>query len=465
MLPLNKYAFFDKIVRVGGEVYLVGGCLRDILLNRSIKDLDIVVRRIPMKELIALLRTCGKTNLVGKTFGVIKFIPGENPDQEIDIALPRREISTGVGHRDFDVAFDENLDIREDLIRRDFTINAMAQNLHTDELIDPAGGKKDLSKKILDTVFENSFVEDPLRLLRAIQFASRLEFNLSEKTFGEIKKHAHLIHTVAPERIIVEVRKLFEAPRPSLGFDLMRDAGLLKHVFPDVHNMIGIIQPKKRNEDVYTHTMKALDAMRSAEELERPGNVDLMFSALFHDSGKPKTHRITKNGHVTFYNHQHVSTGIAWRWLKEYKATTIGVNPNRVCHLVKHHMFETTHFKDNEKALRRFINKVGQENIFDLLDLRLADKKGGRFPKKVYGILMLREKIRGEISKKPPFTPKDLVVNGHDIMALGYKAGPVIGKIQKFLMEKVLDNPALNTQEDLTALILENKNLFQNSQN
>lgn len=221
--------------------------------------------------------------------------------------------------------------------------------------------------------------------------------------------------------------------------------------------MIGVIQPKKRNEDAYTHTMKVLDASRAAEELEKPGNLDIMFSALFHDTGKPKTHRISDAGRVTFFNHQLISTGIAWRWMKHYRATTIGVHPRHVCHLVKHHMFETKPFEDNEKALRRFINKVGPENIFDLLDLRLSDKKGGRFPKKVYGILQLRKKIREEINKKPPFSAKDLAVTGHDIMGMGFKAGPIIGHIQRFLMEHVLDDPSLNTKEQLTKLILDNK--------
>jgi putative nucleotidyltransferase with HDIG domain len=450
---LISQRFCSDILKMGGEVYLVGGCVRDSFLHRPLKDFDIVVRKIPIDSLVALLKKSGQTNLVGKSFGVIKFRPQENPEREIDIALPRTEVSTGSGHKDFQVTSDENLAMAMDLSRRDFTINAMAMNVQNDQLLDPFGGKADLDNKIIRTVFENSFLEDPLRLLRAVQFATRFGFRIEDKTWAQMKEQAQLIRTVAGERIILEVKKLFEAPRPSMGFDLMRDTGILQHVFPDVFNMIGVTQPQKNNEDVYTHTMKVLDAARAAEELEKPGNLDIMFSALFHDAGKPKTRRENEDAHrVTFYNHQLISTGIARRWLRDYRATTVGVDPQHVCHLVKHHMFETTAF-GNEKAVRRFITKVGKENIFDLLDLRLADKKGGRFPKKVFGILKLRETIRDEINRKPPFTAKDLALNGFDIINLGYRVGPVIGKIQKFLMEKVLDDPSLNTQEKLTQMV------------
>lgn len=460
-LEFKNYAFLNDLIQSGGEVYLVGGCVRDELMNRETKDYDLIVKKLPLETLIRVLKKTGRTNLVGKSFGIIKFLPKENPDMEFDIALPRKETSTGNGHRDFEVDFDPEISIEDDLKRRDFTINAIAKDLRTQEWIDPFEGKQDIKDKKIRIVFENSFLEDPLRLLRAVQFAARFGFEIEEKTFAAMKQHAALIKTVSKERIITEVKKLFLAPKPSRGFDLMRDTGLLKFVFPDIEKTIGVVQPKKNNEDVYTHTMKVLDAARGAEELEKPGNLDIMFSALFHDTGKPKTRRETLEDaeRITFYNHQHVSTGIAWRWMKDFKATTIGVDPKHVCHLVKHHMFETKEFH-NDKALRRFIRKVGPDNVFDLLDLRLADKKGGKFPKKVYGILNLREKIKEELSKKPPFTAKDLALNGHDIMALGFQAGPVIGKIQKFLIEQVLEDPALNTKETLTRLIEEKKQGF-----
>ncbi len=457
---LKTYSFFQNVTEAGGEIYLVGGGVRDQMLGRQTKDIDIIIRLIPIPDLKKILKKCGHFNQVGKAFGVIKFYPNEDRELEIDIALPRTEISTGTGHKDFLVQSDPSLEISQDLKRRDFTINAMAINLETDEIIDLSNGKKDLKNKLIRTVFENSFVEDPLRMLRAIQFAARFDFNIAPETLEEMKTHAALISTVSPERIIIEINKLFDAVKPSVGFGLMRETKLLPLVFPDIDKMIGVSQPKKENEDVYDHTMRVLDAMRVEEDLEKPGDLDLMFAALFHDSGKPKTRREDEEGKISFYNHHLISAGIAGRWLKEHKVTTIGVNKRKVCHLIKHHMFETVHFKDNDKALRRFINKAKKEYIFDLLDLRLADKKGGRFPKKTYGILKLREQIREQINRKAPFSPKDLALNGHDIMALGHKPGPSIGIIQRFLMEKVLDHPELNTKEELTKLIEENKDTF-----
>ncbi len=447
------FHFVDHLLQTGSDVYVVGGAVRDALLQKTIKDLDLVVCKTPFAELVEKLKPFGYVNLVGKSFGIIKFRPKEFPDNEIDIALPRTEVSTGSGHRDFDVRFDHNLPLAQDLARRDFTINAMAYDVRRQNLVDPFRGQDDLQNKTIRTVFDNSFVEDPLRLLRAVQFAARLGFALAPETEAQLKAHAALIETVAKERIIDEIRKLFLADKPSQGFDLMRDTGLLPFVFPDVQQMIGVTQPNKNNEDVYTHTMKVLDAARSAEELEKPGDINLMFSALFHDAGKPKTRaEKPESGRVTFYNHQHISTGIAWRWMKDFRATTIGVNPKHVCHLVKHHMFETKEF-DNDRALRRFINKVGKENVFDLLDLRLADKKGGKFPKKVYGILQLRQKIRAEVTKKTPFGSKDLALNGQDLIQMGFGEGPIIGVIQKFLVETVLDEPELNTVEKLTEIV------------
>jgi len=462
---ITQEKFFKEIQNAGGEVYLVGGCVRDEILGRPIKDLDLIVRLIPMDQLISILNNCGHANLVGKSFGIIKFYPSEdkNHEHELDIALPRTEKSIGEGHRDFEVLFDENLPIEDDLRRRDFTMNAIAHDLQSNQFIDPFNGQTAIKNQEIKTVFKDSFKEDPLRLLRAIQFAARFHFKINDETREELVENAALIKKISAERIVGEVSKLFQAKKPSVGFDLMRDTGLLEYVFPDVHKMIGVTQPNKNNEDVYSHTMKVLDASRSAEELEKPGNLEIMFSALFHDAGKPKTRR-DADGKVTFFNHQHISTGIAWRWMKDHKVSTIGVNPRHVCHLVKHHMFEHKPFEGNDKALRRFIRKVGKNNVFDLVDLRIADKKGGRFPNKMYGIMKLRERIREEINRKAPFTAKDLHLTGHDLIEMGYAPGPTIGEIHRFLMEKVIDEPELNTKEELTKLVNENKDLFNVTQ-
>ena len=432
---LNELLFLNALKKTAHGVYVVGGAVRDHLLKKHSKDIDLIVQGLEYQDIVTLLKPFGNANLVGKSFGVIKFDPKDS-DLEFDIALPRTEQSTGLGHKDFKVNFDPNLNIKDDLQRRDFTINAIAYDLKSQNFIDPFAGQVDLKNKEIKTVFKNSFVEDPLRLLRAVQFSARLQFQIEKQTFVDMKTHAKLIQTVAKERIAEEIKKLFKAPKPSDGFRLMHKTQVLQYVFPDIEKTIGVTQPKKNNEDVFTHTMKVLDAARGAEELQNPGDLTIMLSALFHDTGKPKTKRETDDGRTTFFNHQHISTGIAWRWMKDFKISNIGVNPRDVCHLVKHHMFETSQFH-NEKALRRFIRKIGKKHIFNLLDLRLSDKKGGRFPNKVYGILKLREQIQSELNKKPALSPKDLALNGDDIQKLGFPKGPIIGFIQYHLLEKV----------------------------
>jgi tRNA nucleotidyltransferase (CCA-adding enzyme) len=180
-----------------------------------------------------------------------------------------------------------------------------------------------------------------------------------------------------------------------------------------------------------------------------------MFASLFHDIGKPYTVGFNeKNQRITFYGHQIVSTKLTRKWMKKYRANMLGINPDNVLSMVHNHMFETKSFY-TERAIRRFIHKIGKELIFKLVDLRIADKKGGAYPNQLKGILRLKRKIQEELEKKPPFGPKDLALTGHDLMRLGYTEGPVLGQILRRLVEVVLDDPAKNTREFLIAWTLE----------
>ncbi len=441
-------SFIAKILEQGGEIFEVGGTVRDDLLGRPHKDKDYLVRKLPLPRLKKILESQGRVLTVGKSFGVLKFRP-HGGEQEFDIALPRTERSTGPGHRDFEVSFDENLPIEADLKRRDFTLNAMARALPSGEILDPFNGRQDLKNKILRQVFEQSFPEDPLRLLRGVQFAARFELSVEPITLEAMKTHAPLISAIAPERVIEEIGKLFKAQRPSLGFYLMKDTGLLPHVFPELQRTIGVAQPAKRKGDVFDHTMLVLDASRSSNDLDQPGDLEIMFASLFHDVGKPDTQAYNaERNRITFFGHQIVSTRLTRKWLKRYRANMLGINPDNVLSLVHNHMFETKSFY-SEKAIRRFIQKIGQELIFKLMDLRIADKKGGAFPDKFHGIVKLKEKIRQELERKPPFGPKDLAINGHDLMTAGYPPGPLMGKILHQLVEVVLDEPEKNNREFL----------------
>ena len=213
----------DAVREAGGRVYMVGGTLRDFLLGKTCKDLDLLVTGLPQTDLMRLLRRRGRVQRVGQAFGVLKFRPRGWDDSPIDIALPRVETSTGIGHRDFEVAFDHALPVETDLERRDFTINAMALDLFDERLSDPFGGHADLEARVLRQVSPLAFPEDPLRMLRGVQFASRFGLRVEPETRSAMTEHAASIHTVAPERIAMELQKLFQAPKPSHGFVLMHE--------------------------------------------------------------------------------------------------------------------------------------------------------------------------------------------------------------------------------------------------
>lgn len=446
----------QQLVAAGGRVYEVGGVVRDRLLQRPIKDADYLITGLPIEQLQAILHPLGRVNVVGKSFGVIKFSP-RGSDALIDLAIPRKEISTGTGHTEFSVSFDHTLPVEIDLARRDFTINAMARDLQTGALLDPFGGQTDLAARQIRQVFAAAFPEDPLRLLRAVQFAARFGFTIAADTATAMRTHAALVATVSPERIIDEIGKLLRAPVPSVGFYLMDDVGLLAHVFPELAACRDTAQEKRANDNVLQHTMRVLDAARSDEHITTPGDLTLLFAALYHDVGKPKTYRYDPHlQRVTFFGHQLVSERIARKRLKALRVEMLGVDPDTVCHLVREHMFETKSFY-TERAIRRFVAKIGPEHIERLLDLRLADNRGGKYPHAIKGVLKLRGRIREELAKKPPFGPKDLAITGHDLMAAGIPAGPQMGALLKALVEHCLDHPEDNTKEQLLALALAKK--------
>ncbi len=450
--PSEGSPYIQALIAAGADLYEVGGPVRDRLMGRTSKDRDLLCRKLSPETIVKTLRPFGKVATVGKSFGVIKFTPRHEPAFEIDIALPRREHSTGVGHRDFDVCFDPELSVEEDLGRRDFTINAMALRLADGTIIDPHGGRKDLADGVLRQVFDRAFEEDPLRLVRAIQFTARFGLTIEASTWEAMQRHAPLIGTVSSERISMELTKLMQAPKPSVGFTLMRDCGLLEGILPELSALVGIEQDKQPGDDVFAHTMRVLDAARSDEAIEGRGNLELVFAALLHDIGKKRTARYhAPSKRVVFFGHQIVSQRLARRWMERMKLTSSGIDTKEILTLIEHHMFETkAHYTD--RAIRRFVAKIGPERIEKLIDLRIADNRGGKHPNGIKGVLRLRRRIREEMAKKPPFGPKDLAVNGSDLMELGLAEGPAIGIVLHALVECVLDEPERNTRDELLAL-------------
>jgi tRNA nucleotidyltransferase (CCA-adding enzyme) len=434
-------AILDSISQNHGKIYLVGGPVRDELMGRApTKDLDFIVCGIEIEKLEGLLKRHGDVNLVGQAFGVIKFKPFES-DEVIDLSLPRKERSTGTGHRDFKIDFDPRLPIEKDLERRDFTINAMARELPEGGLIDPFSGRVDLENKILRMVSDLSFPEDPLRILRGVQFAARFDLAVEEKTLISMAKNAGLIKSVSPERIAEEINKLLEkADMPSTGFNLMRKTGLLELILPELVQTIGIDQPGGYHRwDVFEHTLHVVD--------EAPPALVIRLAALFHDVGKPQTRQLVADG-ATFYGHDKLGCTMAETALRRLKYSNEVIG--KVSLLIDKHMFSE---KAGDKGIRRLINKIGTELIFDLIALRKADTIAQGMGQTTESISEFELKVKDELSKSRAFGLKDLALNGNDLKRyFDLKEGPVIGQVLNFLMDKVLDEPELNTAEQLRDL-------------
>ncbi len=427
-----------------GRIYEVGGAVRDRFLHPDIevKDRDYLVTGIPYDELTAILRRHGRVDLVGKSFGVIKFTQfvGDK-SHTFDITLPRREHSTGVGHKDFEVNFDPALPVEEDLTRRDFTINAMAIELSGDRLVDPLNGMADLKKRLLRMTTPDSFKEDPLRMLRAVQFAARFDLDIEPVTRAALESSTNLISSISAERIAEELTKLLTlSEKPSQGLRLMQQTGLMRLILPELEVGVGVDQPGGYHAyDVFEHSMRCIDAC--------PPRLHLRLAALFHDIEKPRSKRLVEDG-ATFYGHEVMGADTAHDVLTRLRFSNDLIA--QVVTLVERHMFTTA---VTDKGLRRLVRKVGVELIFDLLDLRRADVIAQGMGGKTDDVDVFEEQIREELSHKPPFSYSDLALNGHDIMKMfGISPGPKVGDVLEYLMEQVLDNPSSNTKEVLESL-------------
>ena len=443
----------DAVREAGGRVYMVGGTLRDFLLGKTCKDLDLLVTGLPQTDLMRLLRRRGRVQRVGQAFGVLKFRPRDWDDSPIDIALPRVETSTGVGHRDFEVAFDHSLPVETDLARRDFTINAMAFDLLDERLIDPFGGHADLESRVLRQVSPLAFPEDPLRMLRGVQFASRFGLRVEPETRAAMTAHAASIGTVAPERIAMELQKLFQAPSPSHGFVLMHEVGLLPHLFPEIDRLAAVhdahstaLQGDSPLEtSVFGRSMRRLDAVQQNAALINRGDLHVLLAALWLDCQAAGDE--SPNAQPVALQQ---AASLAQKRLEALRATTIGVRPALVAALIKGSDVEVDALAQAE-ALRHFAHRLGRDQAFMVIDLRVADRLAGHADQGIDDLLDIRRRLRAEIERGSPLGIKDLAVNGNDLRRIGIAPGPAMGRILNGLLRDVLDDPARNTREELLA--------------
>ncbi len=441
VVPLSK-SLIAGITRQG-QLYEVGGAVRDSLIpgQPDSKDIDFLVTGIPYHDLVSILRRFGRVDLVGRSFGVIKFTQHAAADaapETFDFVLPRKEYSTGTGHRDFEVEFDHNLKAEDDLGRRDFTINAIARNVATGEIVDPFGGRQDIQKRLIRITFPSSFVEDPLRMLRAVQFAARFSFEIEQNTYSAICQNVGLIKSVSAERIAEELNKLLvKAEKPSVGLVLMQRTGMLRELIPELEHTVGVDQPGPFHaHPVFEHSILTVDAA--------PRSLTVRMAALFHDIAKPQAKREVEGG-ATFYGHEDYGARVTRRVLERLRYPNDFID--QVVTLIDRHMFTTD---VSDKGMRRLIRKVGQDLIFDLLDLRRADVVGQGKGGRTEDVKEFEQRIREELERKPPFGLADLAINGNDLMReFGLQPGKQIGEILNHLLELVLDFPEKNKYDIL----------------
>lgn len=459
ILP-QKLVKFGKIFTENGfESFLVGGAVRDVFLGINADDWD-VATNAPPEQVMSLFKFVVPTGIAHGTVTV------HFEKTEIEVTTFRTDGKYSDGRHPDKVEYAST--IEQDLSRRDFTINAIAVNLSTGQVVDPFGGKKDIKKKIIRCVGNphERFLEDGLRPIRALRFASKLNFKIEEETFAQILKDdvKEKIKSISIERFRDEFEKILKTEKPSIGLKLMEQTGVLEIFMPEFSKCKGCIQSDFRGFhkfDVLNHLFYACDGAPKEK-------LNVRLAALFHDIGKPDAKKIIKEDvldcekndgskktieTITFYNHEIYSEKITRNLMIRLKFSNEMIN--NVCHLVKEHMF---HYEQNwsSSAVRRFIVRVGKENLEDLFDLRLADMYGMwnenvdvRYSSSVKLLLELKERIEKELEKKSALTLKDLAVNGNDLISIGIPSGKQLGIILKELMNVVLEDPTQNNKEAL----------------
>lgn len=399
-----------KVSEKGGRTFLVGGYVRDEILGIETKDIDIEVHGIKVDTLVDILESLGNVQKIGASFGVFNL-----KGYDIDIAMPRKEKSNGKCHRDFEIYVDPFIGCKEAAIRRDFTINSMMKDILTGEVIDSFGGIDDLKNKKIKHINDVSFCEDPLRVFRAAQFASRFEFNIDKDT---IKLCSNMdVSSLAFERVFEELKKaLLKSQKPSIFFNTLKDMNQLSFWFKEVENLIGIEQSKIHHPegDVFTHSMMVLDEAAKLKD-ESEDELSFMLAALCHDFGKTVSTKVRK-GKLTAYGHEAESVHIAHEFLN--RLTNKITLKKEVLNLVKLHMKPNQMYNT---AKKKSMMKLWDEAIhpIDLILLSKADVLG-RGSNKDYSEIesALRASLKNyeKLMQEPEVTGKDLI-------SLGLKPG------------------------------------------
>jgi tRNA nucleotidyltransferase (CCA-adding enzyme) len=461
----------DYVRSLGLDAYLVGGAVRDELLGLESKDADFLVSGLDTEGLRAALGPHGRVEdlAVADRLVGVRLHPRDGRIRKltpagIEFAPPRKEVSTGPGRHDFEIVADPALSVEDDMRRRDFTINAMARRLETGELIDPLGGRADLAARRLRTVSPQSFREDPLRLVRALRFVSQLGFEPDEELLTQMREEASAVKLVSGERIggglsadgMGELSKLLLGAEPARALRLARDTGVLVELLPEFGPAIGFDQESRYHDlTVDEHTFAVVQAAA-----DNGFSLPVRLAALFHDLGKPIVGWRGNDGRLHYYakpgfaaqGHDRVGADLAAGALLRLRY------PNalrkQVVRIVRRHMFQPG--KGDARRARRFLRRNGDELAFLLIDHKHADllgKRGGggEPPPRDEIERLARFRAVVEQERSSPHRLRDLAVDGSDLIELGFRPGPRLGHVLHDLLDAVVEEPALNTRDQLLA--------------
>lgn len=437
-IPESVEKILDNLETSGFEAFLVGGCVRDLVLERTPKDWDITTNATP-EEIQEVFPDSFYENKFG-TVGV--KTEDEDPTLKVVEITPYRLESEYSDHRHPDnVTFSKN--IKDDLSRRDFTINALA--LSKGQMVDLYKGQDDLTAKIIKTVGNpvERFREDALRIMRAVRFSAELGFTIESETSKAIFELGDLLSKVSRERIREEFVKIILSDNPMIGIVMLQKLGLLKHVSEALEGMVGVSQETQAHKyDVFEHSLRALQ--HSADNRLR---TELRLAVLFHDVAKPHTKRMVGNK-ATFYGHEVVGARVTRETLESLKFSRETIE--NVSRLVRWHMFFSDPDKITLSAVRRMIARVGKEGIWDLVEIRKCDRIGtGRPVEEPYRFRKYQSMI--DEALRAPLSVGMLKVDGVKLIEVGVEKGPRIGAILHALLEEVLDDPDKNTEEYLVS--------------
>lgn len=449
-IPEEVTAIALKLEEKKFEAYLIGGCVRDLMLGRKPKDWDITTNANP-EQVISLFQNTFYENEYG-TVGIVNKETEDETLKVVEVTPYRLEEKYSDNRRPDKVIFSGK--IEDDLKRRDFTINAIAlkiigkdgkKSLYRAKIIDLTTGIKDLKAGIVKSVGEpiERFSEDALRILRAVRIATELGFSIDTQTESAIGTTASLLEKIAAERVRDEFIRILMSDNPMTGLNLCKKLGLIKYIIPELEETIGINQNKAHSYDVWEHTLRALQ-----HGALKKWSLDVRLATIFHDIGKPTTRLWSKDKNDwTFHGHDMVGAKIATKAMSRLRFSKKEID--KTSKLVRWHMF----FSDTEQitlsAVRRIVTKVGHENIWDLMQVRMCDRIGTGVPKESPYRLRKYQSMIEEVLRDP-ISVSMLAIDGGEIMkSTGLQPGPKIGYILNALLEEVLDDPKKNIKENL----------------